>query len=117
MKKILAAVLPCFFSTATISFFSFSAAFGQIPAFPGAEGFGSKTPGGRGGTIIEVTNLTERGPGSFRAACEASGPRIVMFRTGGTIHSFGKRPYPTISPGASNNCEYAVKCEKVSVDI
>jgi len=56
-----------------------------VPAFPGAEGYGSKTPGGRGGTVIEVTNLNDTGPGSLRAALEASGPRIVVFRTGGTI--------------------------------
>jgi len=57
----------------------------QIPAFPGAEGFGAHAIGGRGGRVIEVTNLNDSGPGSFRAACEASGPRIVVFRTGGTI--------------------------------
>jgi pectate lyase len=54
-------------------------------AFPGAIGFGATTPGGRGGRIIEVTNLNDSGTGSFRAACEASGARIVLFRTGGTI--------------------------------
>jgi PKD repeat protein len=56
-----------------------------IPAFPGAEGFGSTTPGGRGGVVLFVTNLQDSGPGSLRAALEASGPRIVVFRTGGTI--------------------------------
>src|ERR1700740_906431 len=44
-----------------------------IPAFPGAEGFGANTPGGRGGRVIAVTNLSDDGPGSFRAACEAEG--------------------------------------------
>ncbi len=56
-----------------------------LPAFPGAEGFGSTTPGGRGGQVLLVTNLEDSGPGSFRAACEAEGPRMVLFRTGGTI--------------------------------
>jgi len=56
-----------------------------LPAFPGAEGFGSMTIGGRGGKVMEVTNLNNDGLGSLRAACEASGPRIVVFRTGGTI--------------------------------
>ncbi len=59
--------------------------FAQIPAFPGAEGFGVATPGGRGGRVIEVTNTNDSGSGSFRAACEASGPRIVVFKVGGTI--------------------------------
>ncbi len=56
-----------------------------LPAFPGAEGFGATTPGGRGGRVLFVTNLNDSGPGSFRAACEAEGPRIVIFRTSGTI--------------------------------
>src|SRR5207237_3266898 len=57
----------------------------EIPACPGAEGFGAATPGGRGGQVIFVTNLADDGPGSFRAAGEAEGPRIVIFRIAGTI--------------------------------
>jgi pectate lyase len=56
-----------------------------IPAFPGAEGFGAVTVGGRGGRVIEVTNLNDAGPDSLRAAVEAEGPRIVVFRLAGTI--------------------------------
>lgn len=56
-----------------------------LPAFPGAEGFGSTTPGGRGGRIIEVTNLDPIGPGSLLDAVKASGPRIIVFRVAGTI--------------------------------
>ncbi len=55
------------------------------PAFPGAEGFGANAVGGRGGRVIAVTNLNDDGPGSLRAAVEATGPRIVVFRTSGTI--------------------------------
>lgn len=56
-----------------------------IPAFPGAEGAGASTPGGRGGRIFEVTHLADSGPGSLREAVEAEGPRIVVFRVSGII--------------------------------
>ena len=56
-----------------------------IPAFPGAEGAGAFTTGGRGGSIFEVTNLDDDGPGSLRKAVEAEGPRIVIFRVSGII--------------------------------
>jgi hypothetical protein len=56
-----------------------------LPAFPGAEGFGARTPGGRGGRVIKVTNLARRGPGSLQAAVSARGPRIVVFDVSGVI--------------------------------
>jgi hypothetical protein len=56
-----------------------------IPAFPGAEGHGAMAVGGRGGRVIEVTNLNDSGPGSLREAIMATGPRMVVFRVGGTI--------------------------------
>lgn len=66
-------------------------------AFPGAEGFGKFAKGGRGGRVIEVTNLNDSGAGSFRAAVEASGPRTVVFRVGGTINLDPSKKPPRIS--------------------
>jgi pectate lyase len=55
------------------------------PAFAGAEGFGTSTPGGRGGREVRVTTLADAGPGSFREAVGASGPRTVVFRVSGLV--------------------------------
>lgn len=54
-------------------------------AFPGAQGWAARTPGGRGGRILKVTTLAADGPGSFRNAVAAKGPRIVVFEVGGVI--------------------------------
>lgn len=70
-------------------------------AFPGAEGFGTDTPGGRGGKICQVTNLDDSGPGSLRDCVDIDGPRTVIFRIGGTITLNSRllvdEPYLTIA--------------------
>ena len=59
----------------------------QIPAFPGAEGFGMYTTGGRGGTVFHVTSLDDNGgAGTFRKGVESDAARIIVFDVSGTIH-------------------------------
>ncbi|GAB2651867.1 pectate lyase family protein [Kribbella swartbergensis] len=71
------------------------------PSFPGAQGFGASTPGGRGGRVLHVTSLEDSGPGTLREALNARGPRIIVFDTGGTIKLASsiriKDPYVTIA--------------------
>ncbi|HDZ21542.1 hypothetical protein LCGC14_0124050 [marine sediment metagenome] len=64
----------------------------SLRAFPTAEGYGAYAKGGRGGRVIPVTNIEDFDPeteavipGSFRAACMAEGPRIIVFRVSGTV--------------------------------
>ena len=72
-----------------------------LPAFPGAEGFGSETIAGRGGTIYKVTTLANSGSGSLRECIDATGPRICIFGVSGTIQIDGSitisNPYITIA--------------------
>ena len=57
----------------------------QAPAFPGAEGHGRYVTGGRGGKIVHVTNLNDKGTGSFREAVSGSNKKIVVFDVAGVI--------------------------------
>jgi hypothetical protein len=57
----------------------------QLPAFPGAEGFGAIATGGRGGQVIVVTTTAASGPGSLQDALDQSGARYVVFAVSGVI--------------------------------
>ena len=56
-----------------------------LPAFPGAEGFGSFATGGRGGSVIYVTNTDASGPGSLQWAIDQPGPKYILFKVSGLI--------------------------------
>lgn len=63
----------------------FACSLPNCPAFPGAQGSGAVSVGGRGGVVIEVTNKNDSGPGSLRACVQATGPRTCVFRIAGLI--------------------------------
>jgi pectate lyase len=83
----------------------------SIAAFPGAEGWGAVSMGGRGGKVIKVRNLNASGPGSLAEACAAEGPRIVVFEVSGVIRGDIRIAHPHITiagqtaPGAGITIE------------
>jgi pectate lyase len=91
----------------------------ELRAFPGAEGFGAFTPGGRGGQVIEVTNLEQSGPGSLQDALDTIGRRIIVFRVGGTIETNKpiriREPYVTIAGQTAPGGGIAIRGAGLSV--
>lgn len=92
----------------------------EIPAFPGAEGGGAFTPGGRGGKVIVVTSLADSGPGSLREAVETGGARIIVFNVAGIIRLATpisvRAPYMTIAGQTAPGDGVCVAGESFNID-
>lgn len=91
-----------------------------IPAFPGAWGGGMYSFGGRGGKVYAVTSLADAGPGTFREACNAIGPRVVVFHVAGTIHLKNRvrirSPYLTIAGQTAPGDGVCIRGATVCID-
>jgi hypothetical protein len=68
-----------------------------LPAFPGAEGFGAMTTGGRGGEVIYVTSLNPEGPGSLQEALNTLGTRTIVFSVSGVIPAIANIIYGDVT--------------------
>ncbi|WP_460540087.1 polysaccharide lyase [Echinicola sediminis] len=92
----------------------------EIPAFPGAEGGGAYTPGGRGGKVYVVSSLADSGPGTLREACEAGGARIIVFNVAGIIQLEKpislRAPYVTIAGQTAPGDGICVAGETFAID-
>ncbi|MDN3669328.1 polysaccharide lyase [Echinicola jeungdonensis] len=92
----------------------------DIPAFPGAEGGGAYSFGGRGGKVFVVTSLADRGPGTFREACEAGGARYIVFNVAGIIQLESpiniRAPYVTIAGQTAPGDGVCIAGATVSID-
>nr|WP_315197557.1 polysaccharide lyase [uncultured Flavobacterium sp.] len=92
----------------------------EIPAFPGAEGGGAFTQGGRGGKIFVVTTLEDSGKGTFREACEAVGARTIVFNVSGIIRLKNRismrAPYVTIAGQTAPGDGICIAGETLEID-
>ena len=92
----------------------------DIPAFPGAQGGGMFSFGGRGGRVYVVTSLADRGEGTFREALEAGGPRIVVFNVAGIIRLEERlrvrAPYITIAGSTAPGDGVCIAGDTVEID-
>ena len=92
----------------------------DIVAFPGAEGGGAYTTGGRGGKVYVVNTLADSGPGSLREACEKGGPRIIVFNVSGIIQLESpisiRAPYITIAGQTAPGDGVCIAGESVWID-
>lgn len=92
----------------------------EIPAFPGAEGGGAFTQGGRGGKIFVVTSLEDSGKGTFREACEAVGARTIVFNISGIIRLKNRismrAPYVTIAGQTAPGDGICIAGETLEID-
>jgi pectate lyase len=81
----------------------------SVAAFPGAQGGGAASAGGRGGVVMEVTTTADSGPGSLRACATASGPRTCIFRVAGL--------FPTASEIQVNNPFLTIACQSAPGEV
>lgn len=91
-----------------------------LPAYPGAISGADDVRGGRAGRVVLVTNLQDAGEGSLRAALEAAGPRMVLFRVSGRVELSSPvvidKPYLTVAGGSAPGTGIIISGAEVVVD-